>query len=149
MTAVKSMNGTKLLVQIGDAGSPETFAHDCLINAERSIQFSADGEAVIVPDCDDPDAPGWKEQFKDGLQAVITGAGMLHTASVEKWFDWFKGSDPKNVRVRVDVTAANGGGYWSGAFHLMNFEVSGARKNKSQVSVTLNSSGALTWTDAS
>ncbi|MDH6265537.1 hypothetical protein M2360_000927 [Rhizobium sp. SG_E_25_P2] len=148
MTAVKTMNGTSLLVQISDGGSPESFVHDCLVNAERSIQFSSDGDAVTIPDCDEPDKPGWKEQFKDGLQATIEGAGMLHTASVEKWFDWFRSGDLKRVRVRVDVTAANGGGYWAGDWHLMSFGVSGARKSKSQVSLTLMSSGPVSWTDA-
>lgn len=149
MALVKTINGQKLLVQIGDGGSPsETFAADCLINTDRGIQFSADANEFIVPDCDDPDAPAWKERTKDGLDATVTGAGMLHTSSVETWFDWFKSADTKNVRVKVDVTGANGGGYWQGAFHLTAFEISGARNEKATASVTLASSGSVVWTDA-
>lgn len=150
MAVVKTMNGTKLLVQIGDGASPtEAFAADCLINTERGIVFSSDISEFIVPDCDDPDAPAWKETTKDGLSAAVSGSGMLHTASVSDWFDWLKSASTKNVRVKVDVTAGNGGGYWSGAFHLSQFEITGNRNEKAQVSVSLVSSGALTWTDAS
>lgn len=148
MAVVKTMNGTKLLVQIGNGATPEVFTADCLINAERGIQFSADTNEFIVPDCDAPDEPAWKETTKDGLSATITGGGMLHTSSIETWFNWFKDDATKNVRVKVDVTGANGGGYWEGAFHLTGFEVNGERNQKAAVSVTLISSGVLTWTDA-
>lgn len=151
MTGVKTFNGSKLLIQIGDGGSPsETFAHDCLINTERGIQFSADTTDTVIPDCDNPDDPAWKEVSKDGLSATINGAGIAHSASLETWFNWFKGSATKNVRVKVDVTAGNGGGYWAGAFHLTAFEVTGAsNKERATVSVTLVSSGTVAWTDAS
>lgn len=149
MAVVKTMNGTKLLVQIGDGAESEVFAADCLINAERGIQFSSDTNEFVVPDCTNPDDPAWKETTKDGLSATITGGGMLHTASVETWFDWFRDADTKNIRIKVDVSAANGGGYWAGAFHLTGFEVSGNRNEKATVSVNLISSGIITWTDAS
>jgi predicted secreted protein len=149
MAAVKTLNGEKLLVQIGDGASPsETFTHDCLINTERGIAFSADTQEFVVPDCLAPEDPAWKEVTKDGLSASINGAGMLHTSSVETWFNWFKSSDTKNVRVKVDVAGADGGGYWQGAFHLTSFEITGNRKEKSTVSVTLMSNGPVTWTDA-
>ena len=43
MTAVPRVSGSKLLVQIGDGATPtEAFAHDCLINTQRGIQFSSE-----------------------------------------------------------------------------------------------------------
>ena len=148
MAPVSTMSGTKLVVQLGDGGGPEVFAADCMINTERGIAFSSDTNDFIVPDCDNPDDPAWKEVVKDGLSASITGSGLLHTVNTEAWFDWFKGSATKNCRVLVNVLAAAGGGYWAGAFHLTSFEVTGTRGDKAQVSVTMVSSGAVTWTDA-
>ena len=148
MAPVASMRGTKLLVQIGDGASPETFAHDCLINGARGISFQSDTNEDIVPDCDNPDDPAWKEVTKDGLSATITGAGILHTSSVEEWWDWFNSDDAKNVRVNVNVGSAAGGGYWAGAVKLTAMEVTGERNAMATVSVTLMSTGALTWTDA-
>ena len=144
---MKTLNGEKLLVQIGDGATPETFAHDCLINTERGIQFSADMQEFIIPNCLTPADPAWKETLKDGLSATINGAGMVHTSSLESFFNWFTSSSTKNVRVKVDVAGSDGGGYWAGAFHLSAFDVTGTRKDKSTASITLVSSGAITWTD--
>lgn len=148
MAAIKTLNGEKLLVQIGDGAGPEVFTHDCLINTERGIAFAAETGEFIVPDCTNPGDPAWKEVTKDGLSGQITGAGMLHTSSIETWWNWWKGADTKNIHVKVDAAGADGGGYWAGAFHLTAMEVSGNRKEKATVNVTLMSSGALTWTDA-
>lgn len=148
MTAVKTMVGEKLLIQIGDGGTPtEVFAHDCLINADRGIQFSADTTDVVVPDCDDPSAPAWKQLFKDGIQIQVSGGGVLHTTSLESWFNWMNSDTEKNVRVKFDVTGANGGGYIAVPMKLTAFAVNGSRKNNSTVDVTLMSHGVATWTD--
>jgi predicted secreted protein len=149
MAVVKTMNGTQLLVQIGDGATPtEAFVADCLINTQRGISFSAETNEFIIPDCDNPDDPAWKEVTKDGLSATISGAGMLHTASVETMFQWFTSKNTKNVRVRINVSGANGGGYWAGAFHCTEFEVTGERNAKADCSITLVSNGPITWTDA-
>lgn len=149
MPVVKTMNGTQLLVQIGDGAQPtETFAVDCLINTARGIQFQSDTNEFIVPDCDNPDDPAWKEVTKDGLSATITGGGMVHSTSLENFFYWFTSKNTKNVRFRSNLTGANGGGYWQGAFHLTQFEVTGDRNEKAMCSLTLISSGVVTWTDA-
>lgn len=146
---MKTLNGEQLLVQIESTPDSGVFAHDCLINTERGIAFSADMQEFIVPNCLAPEDPAWKETTKDGLMATVNGAGMVHTSSVEAWWDWFRGSATKNVRVKVNVAGADGGGYWAGAFHLSAFDLSGVRKGKAEVSVTLVSSGVLAWTDES
>lgn len=148
MALVQAMNGTKLLVQIGDGGSPETFAADCLINAERGIQFASDTNRQIIPDCDAPDTPAWSTLTKDGLNATVTGGGLLHTTSIPTWEAWFAGDEAKNCRVLVDVAGAVGGGYWAGAFKLTGWELTGNRNEKATVSVTLESDGVVAWTDA-
>lgn len=148
MATVKSMSGTALLIQIGDGAGSETFAHDCLINTERGIQFQSDTNRQVIPDCDNPDVAAWSTLTMDGLSATISGSGMLHTLSVENWFNWYSAGSSKNVRVKLNgITGANGGGYWAGAFKLTGWEVTGNRNEKATVSVTLESDGVLTWTD--
>jgi len=149
MAIVKAMNGTSLLIQIGNGLSPETFAHDCLINTERGISFASETNRQVIPDCDTPDSPAWSVVNKDSFSATITGAGMLHTASVKTWDAWFGSDNGKNVRVLLNgVSLANGGGYWSGSFKLTGWEVTGTRNEKATVSVTLESDGPVTWVDA-
>lgn len=150
MTAVSRVPGSKLLVQIGDGATPtEQFAHDCLINTSRGIQFNADTNEYIMPDCDNPDDPAWKDVTKDGLSVTITGSGMLHATSVETWFAWWKDDATKNIRFKLNLAGASGGGHWSGAFHLTQMEISAdGQKDTATANVTLVSSGAVTWTDA-
>lgn len=148
MTAVKSLLGQKLLVQISDGGSPAVYAHDCLINAERGLALSASRNEFNVPDCDNPDAPIATEGAVASYKGTISGAGMLHTASLEAWFNWFVSGLAKDIRFKADATGANGGGWISGAFHLTSLEVTGNLNDKATVSVTLESSGVLAWTDA-
>jgi len=147
MAAVKTLAGEKLLIQIEDPAVPGVFVHDCLINSDRGISMSADVTDIMTPDCDDPTLPAWKEIFKDGLQISISGSGVLHTTSVETWFNWMNVDTIKNVRIKLDVSQALGGGYISGAFKLTSFNITGTRKNNSTAEVTLLSHGACTWTD--
>ena len=148
MAQAKTMPGSSLLIMVGDGGAPATFAHPCLINAQRGLQLSAETADTNVPDCDDPEAIAWLEREKRSLSAQITGEGVLNTTDTEAYFNWLKSEDTKNVRVKLNnVTGANGGGYFAGAFHLTNFEVTGDRGQKVLASLTMQSSGAITWTD--
>ncbi|MEH6721292.1 MAG: phage tail tube protein [Aurantimonas endophytica] len=149
MAPVKTINGTQLLVQVGDGAEPEVFAADCLINTERGIAFASDTNEFVIPDCLDPDTPAWKEVTMDGLSAAITGSGMLHTSSIPDWDAWFRSGETKNVRVLLNnVVTVDGGGHWEGAYLLTGWEITGTRNEKAQVSVTLASSGVVTWVDA-
>ncbi|MER9164400.1 hypothetical protein [Mesorhizobium sp. M0715] len=144
MTAVPRVTGSKLLVQIGNGADPEVFDHDCLINTKRGVQFSSETTDTIMPDCDNPEDPAWKSVSKDGLQATISGAGMLYAASLGEWWDWYNSDDSKNVR--FNVTTA---GYWQGAFKLTQFEVTAdGNKDTATSTVTMVSDGAVAWTAA-
>jgi len=147
MAAVKTLVGHKLLIQIGDGATPEVFTHDCLINGDRGFTFSSDSSESVTPDCDDPTLPGWKELFKEALSLEVSGGGKLHTTSEEVWFNWFNSDTAKNVRIKKDVTGALGGGYYSCAMKLTGFSVTSSRKETSEVDVTLQSHGTVTWVD--
>lgn len=149
MAQAKTVRGTKILVKIGDGGSPETFTHNCSVNGARSFQLSAQSNDVNVPDCDDPDLMAWIEREKVSLGATVQGAGICNTPDVEFFFNYAKSPDPKNCRIVVDVAGSDGGGYFAGEFHCTDFQVDGDRGSKANVSITLASTGAITWTDAS
>ncbi len=149
MAPVATVAGEKLLVQLGDAASPETFAHDCMINAARGIVFSSDVQEFIVPDCSSPENPAWKERTVDGLSAEVSGAGIMHVTTLPTWTAWLTGSSSKNLRVNVNTGGTgDGSGYWEGAFLLTGFEVTGERKGKIMFSATMVSDGVVTWVPA-
>jgi predicted secreted protein len=140
MAQPTTIAGTSLLIKVGDGASVETFAHPCLINADRGIQFSSSNNAIVVPDCADPTAPGWNQATKDGLNAVITGAGVLDNvlATIQAYDTWFRGDTSKNVRVYLGSV-----GFWGGAFKLTQWGITGARGGKAEVSLTLESEGTV------
>lgn len=140
MAQPTTIAGTSLLIKVGDGASVETFAHPCLINADRGIQFSSANNAVVVPDCSDPTAPGWNQGTKDALTATITGAGVLDNvlATIQAYDTWFRGDVTKNVRVYLGAV-----GFWQGAFKLTQWSITGARGAKAEVSLTLESEGSV------
>lgn len=149
MAPPKTLNGKQLLVQIGNGATPEVFAHDCLINTERGINFTSETNRETLPDCDNPEAAGWSVMNKSGLSATITGAGRLHTSSIKTFFSWYNSDEAKNVRVLLNgISLANGGGHWAGAFKLTAFDVTGPETGRSSVTLTLESDGEVTWVDA-
>lgn len=141
MAEVDVFNGSKILIRIGDGATPtEAFAHPCLINSSRSVQESATTVDSVVPDCADPDAPAWTQREKDALSVTITGEGLVNKADVAAYQAWLRQAANKNVQYTVDDNTTN----MQGAFHLTEFQVSGERKEKAQVSITLVSDGAVT-----
>lgn len=140
MTAITKLKGTALYIKIGNAASPEVFTHPCLINTKRGIKFTSKTNEVIIPDCDNPDDPAWTTAIKDGLKATIDGAGMIDNvlATIQFYDLWYRDPDPKNVQVWLGTV-----GRWPGAFHLTNWDITGERNNYAEVSLTLESDGAL------
>ena len=144
MAQAKTARGTALLVKVGNGATPEVFAHNCTINGQRALQFSAQTNDVNVPDCDTPEQLAWVEREKVSVGAQITGEGVLNTTDLATYFDWVTGEDTKNVKVVVDVPSGDGGRIMSGAFHCTQFDISGNRGEKVTASITLQSSGAVT-----
>lgn len=150
MTLAKALKGKSLLVQFGDGADPEVFAQVCSINSDRGIVFTAETNQTRVPDCDDPELIGWFRREKTAKGATISGAGTLHTPDLEDLFDYFNSEDPRNLRVKLNgVVALDGGGHFAGAFHCTGLEVTGTVGEYTQVSISLESDGAVSWVDAS
>lgn len=141
MAAVDVLPGEQILIMIGDGESPEVFSHPCLINTDRGIQFSSSTTQEVVPDCDDPSAPAWVSTEVDGLNATISGAGMLDVASVEEFYAYYTSGANKNIKVKINKT---GGRTFTGAYKLTEFGITGTRKSKATCSITLVSDGAVT-----
>jgi hypothetical protein len=147
-TAVLPINSSQLFIAIGNGGSPETFAHPCMINAARQIQFTSNPVESLLPYCSpDEDLAAWVERQGDGLSVQITGSGMLsirtpsQAGGIEDWSDWFILQELKNIHVLI-ATA----GYYYGAFLLTSFGITGpGRKQKVTFDCNLQSSGAMGW----
>lgn len=144
MSQPPTFTGSKIMIKVGDGADPEVFAHPCLINASRSIQTSATTVDSVIPDCADQEAPAWTEREKDALSVTITGEGVMDASSTDEYYAWLTQAAAKNIQAVVN----NGGGAneytLSGQFHLTEFQISGERKERAQVSITLVSTGPIT-----
>lgn len=150
MALVKTLSGSKLLIQIGDGADPEVFAHDCMINTSRSFGVAKSVNSFAVIDCDNPDDPAWVELVADQLSSEVSGAGMLHTSSIGTWFGYATSKEPVNVRILLNgVALADGGLHFAGQYQVTALEVTGNRGDKVEVSVSLSSNGPVTKVDAS
>lgn len=150
MAKAKGLDGSALLIKVGDGADPEVFSHPCLINTSRGIEFPTETNQQQLPDCDNPLLMAWQGTRKTAIGCQVSGSGVLHTPNVETFFNWVSSPNTKNVRVELSgVSGANGGGYWAGAFHLTQFSVTGSRGEYCECSITLVADGEVTWTDAS
>ena len=143
MAEPTTITGEQILVQI-ETATPGTYAHPCLINTDRGIQWSSSVVSEVVPDCAAPSAPAWTRTEIDGLSGTISGAGMYDLASEEEFFDWWKSGANKSVKVK---TGGVGGGTFTGNFKLTEFGVTGSRKSRATASMTLISDGPVTRAD--
>ena len=140
MATPATRTGTKLYLKIVDGGSPEVFSHPCLINAERGVAFRSSTNDVVVPDCTNPDDPAWRELVKDALNVGLNGAGIMDNTveNYQAYTEWWKLDEARNVQIWVDTL-----GYWSGAFKLTEWEITGNRGEKINASITLESDGIV------
>lgn len=136
MTRPTTFRFGEMLVEVGDGGSPEVFGAPCGLNA-KAFNATADTNDTIVPDCDDPDAPAWKERAVNALSRDITGSGVLAQEFLATWDAWFASGLSKNVRVTL------GAKVWLGAYLLSQFQITSNRGDKVQISITMQSDGQI------
>ena len=147
MAAPTTYSAKKLIIMLGDGGTPETFTAPCGLTT-RGINFSKEANDVTVPDCDDPDLPAWTERSVRTLSASVSGSGILAAEAHDTWRAAFLNTDSINCRIKIDDTLANNGGYYQGRFHITQFNLTGEIGNKVQMEITLESDGQVSWVDA-
>lgn len=137
-----------LLIQFGDGALPEVFAHNCSINTTREFTLEASTVDGTAPDCDNMDAPAWVLRSIDTLSAGISGAGTMDPVSWGVLRTKMLAGASFNMRVKLDLPLASGGGYFSGAFVINSLGAAKEGKGYVTCSVSLQSDGEITWTDA-
>jgi predicted secreted protein len=136
--------GTKLLLLVGNAASPEVFAEPCGLTT-KSFDLSASTNTNLIPDCADPEAPAWESTDINALSATLSGSGLLAVGSFDIWRDWFMSGEGKNMQIKLDHASL---GHYVGSFKLTQLKHTGTRGNKVTIEVSAKADGAVTWVDA-
>lgn len=133
-----AQRGKDLLLKIGDAGAPETFA---AVGGLRATTLSLNAQSVDITHANS--AGGWRELLAGAgvRQASVSGAGVfLNEASAETVRAAFFDGAVRNWRVIVP-----GFGMIEGPFAIANLDYAGDFDAEATVSLALDSAGALTF----
>jgi hypothetical protein len=133
-------------VLLGDGADPEAFTAPCGFT-ERSISFNRELSETNTPDCADEDAPSWLERDVTSMSATINGTGVLEATALPTWLALLGTTVSFNARVELWREGAKVG-HWQGAFALESFETSGTKGERVQVTVAMQSDGAVLYTAA-
>lgn len=129
-----------------ESATPGQFVRPCGLT-QHSATFSKNMNEVDVPDCDDPDLPAWVAREVSALDFSANGSGVLAASVVQTWWDAFNSTESINARIYIGkADDTTNGYYWSGKVHVNNFEVTGNRGERAQVSVGIVSDGEMTFT---
>lgn len=142
MADVQHASGLKLVLKIGDGASPEHFTALCTINAERGISFNGQDGEFEIPDCSDPEQIAWIVRERRSNSIQVTGSGIVNVPDVATLDDWYRTGASKNCQVWLDLTGAEGGYVWEGAFKL-TWNLTGNRGEKLVGNITLDSDGEV------
>lgn len=146
MTDVAIVAGEKLLIKIGDGGSPEVFTHSCLINTTRDVAFKSNISETEVADCADQSLPAKIIRKVKSIDFTVTGAGKTDAGSVYAFLQWWQSAASKNVTIDQDLSGAAGGFSGVGPMILVDFKLTGVRGDYQDFTATFGPSGPFVWT---
>lgn len=139
---------SKYLIQLGDGAEPEVFSKPCGLKA-RTFSLENTPSEVALLDCDDESLPMTIRRVTVSRSGTVSGEGAMEPGELATWRTWSMSGAAKNVRILVDLPAADGGGYYQGPFLLTRFEnVSSKEEGVVTFSVEMVTAGAYSWTDA-
>ena len=133
-----AQKGSAFLLKISDGGSPA--AYDTVAGL-RTTQMTVTGETVVVTN---KGSGGWRELLAGAgvRQASVSGAGVfLSDEAGEAVRALFFAGEARNWRILIP-----GLGQIEGPFVIANLDYSGAHDGEAQMSLALDSAGALSFT---
>lgn len=138
----------RLIVQLGDGDDPEVFAHTCGANTFGITLSNNLGENTVL-DCDDPlDVPAVITRHLESQDTSVTISGMVTTEAWPTWRGWADDGVEKNIKMLLDESAVNNGGFWTLPAFLNTVELSKEGSGKVTFTATISGAGQRTWTDA-
>lgn len=147
MAQASTLSFSNFRVYLGDGQSPENFSiTQCAAFTERALKCKTDTGSTEVPDTSDADLPSVIELEAKTISLEVSGSGVLDMAAVDDWIQWWLAGEARSIRVMLNATGANGGGYFSTQGVLTDFSPGAKKGEKCSISVTITSTGPISWT---
>lgn len=135
-------------ILLGDGGGTEVFAWPCGATA-RSVTFTNNTGEDTVLDCTDPTGEmAALARWVESQDTQVTISGRVAISSFPTWRAWSDDASTKNIRIVIDESAANNGGYWSLPAILQSLEIGAENSATATISATIVGAGRRTWTAA-
>ena len=136
--------GRALLVKISDGASPEVFANLCGLNS-KTLTINNSMIDVTTPDCTTPEGALWTESL-GGLKSVsVSGDGFFEDSTTEARMNTVSMLADAKTNFQIIVPSF---GTYAGAFYIESLEFGGETEGGVTYSLTLASTGAVTFTAA-
>lgn len=136
--------GRALLVKISDGASPEVFANLCGLNS-KTLTINNSMIDVTTPDCTTPEGALWTESL-GGLKSVsVSGDGFFEDSTTEARMNTVAMLADAKTNFQIIVPSF---GTYAGAFYIESLEFGGETEGGVTYSLTLASTGAVTFTAA-
>lgn len=137
--------GRSLLVQIGDGTTPtEVFSNLCGLNSKAMTINNASID-VTTPDCTTPGGALWTETLNGTKNFTVTGDGFFEDSASELRMNTVAMAADNKCNFKVTVPAF---GTYAGAFRIVSLEFGGETEGGVTYSISLESTGAVTFTAA-
>lgn len=142
--------GRQLLVKIGDGADPEVFATLCGLTT-KTMTVNNNAYDVTTADCTTPGGQLWRE-VQTGMRSVnVSGNGYFEDSATEELLRASAvgtgESDTADAVASFQVIVPDFGTF-EGAFHVDSLEFGGEQENGVTYSLSLSSSGPVSFTAA-
>lgn len=142
--------GRQLLVKIGDGAATEAFAVLCGLTT-KTLTVNNSNFDVTTSDCTTPNGQLWREVMTGARSVSVSGNGYFEDSATE---DLLRAaaigsgvSDTADAIASFEIVVPDFGTF-AGAFHVDSLEYGGEQENGVTYSVSLSSSGPVTFTAA-
>ncbi len=134
--------GRALLVKIGDGADPEVFSNLCGLNS-KALTINNSSIDVTTPDCSTPGGALWTETLNGLKNVTVTGDGFFEDSASETRMNTVAMAADNSCNFTVTVPAF---GTYAGAFRIASLEFGGETEGGVTYSLSLESTGAVTFT---
>jgi TP901-1 family phage major tail protein len=136
--------GRALLVKIGDGEVSETFSNLCGLNS-KSLTINNSSIDVTTPDCTTPEGALWTETLSGLKNVGVSGDGYFEDSTSEARMNTVAMSADSSCNFQVVVPDF---GTYAGSFRISSLEFGGETEGGVTYSLSLESTGAVTFTAA-
>jgi TP901-1 family phage major tail protein len=136
--------GRALLVKIGDGDVTEEFANLCGLNS-KSLTINNTAIDVTTPDCTTPAGALWTETLAGLKNVSVTGDGFFEDSVTEARMNTVAMAADSKANFQIVVPDF---GTYAGAFRITSLEFGGETEGGVTYSLSLESTGAVTFDPA-